>query len=63
MANLNQALRLNPNFAEAYVELGLIALAQGRVEEGIGALEKAVSLDPQACRGALPAGPGLPADG
>ena len=46
-ANLNQALRLNPKFAEAYFELGLIALGQGRVSEGIGALEKAVSIDPQ----------------
>jgi len=47
VANLNEALRLNPNFAEAHYELGLIALAQGKVEQGIGALEKAVSLDPQ----------------
>jgi tetratricopeptide (TPR) repeat protein len=45
--NLNEALHLNPNFAEAHFELGLIALAQGKVEEGIGALENAVSLDPR----------------
>jgi len=45
VASLNQALELNPNFAEAHFELGVIALAQGRVEQGIGALEKAVSLD------------------
>ena len=47
VANLNQALRLNANFAEAYLELGLIALAQDKVEQGIAALEKAVSLDPR----------------
>jgi tetratricopeptide (TPR) repeat protein len=46
-ANLNHALRLNPNFAESHLELGLIALAQGKVEQAIGALQKAVSLDPQ----------------
>ncbi len=46
-ANLNQALHLNPDFAEAHFELGLIALAQGKVDRGISALEKAVSLDPQ----------------
>jgi tetratricopeptide (TPR) repeat protein len=47
VANLNEALRLNANFAEACLELGLIALAQDKVEQGIAALEKAVSLDPQ----------------
>jgi len=46
-ANLNEALRLNSSFAEAYLELGLIALAQDKGEQGIAALEKAVSLDPQ----------------
>jgi tetratricopeptide (TPR) repeat protein len=43
--NLSEALRLNPNFPEAYFELGLIDLARGRTEEGVAALEKAVSLD------------------
>jgi len=46
-ANLNEALRLNSSFAEAYLELGLIALAQDKVAQGIAALEKAVSLDPR----------------
>jgi tetratricopeptide (TPR) repeat protein len=46
VANLNEALRLNPRFAEAYFQLGLIALAQGETEKGIHALEKAVALDP-----------------
>ena len=44
--NLNQALRLNPNLAEAQAQLGLIALDQGHTEQGIHALEKAVTLDP-----------------
>ena len=46
IANLNEALRLNPRFAEAYFQLGLIALTQGETEKGIHALEKAVALDP-----------------
>ena len=45
VASLKEALRLNPRFAEAHLQLGLIALAQGEVEEGIRALEKAVALD------------------
>jgi tetratricopeptide (TPR) repeat protein len=47
VTSLNQALRLNADFAEAYLQLGLIALAQDKVEQGIAALEKAVSLDPR----------------
>ncbi|HXJ38311.1 MAG TPA: tetratricopeptide repeat protein, partial [Bryobacteraceae bacterium] len=47
LANLNEALRLNANFAEAYLELGLIALAQDKAQQGIADLEKAVSLDPR----------------
>jgi tetratricopeptide (TPR) repeat protein len=46
-ASLDAALRLNANFAEAHYELGLIALAQGRTEQGIASLEKAVKLDPK----------------
>jgi tetratricopeptide (TPR) repeat protein len=45
--NVNDALRLNPNFAEAHFELGLIALAQGKMEQSIAALQKAVSLEPE----------------
>jgi tetratricopeptide (TPR) repeat protein len=47
LASLNRALHLNPNLAEAHYELGLIALAQGKIEQSIAWLEKAVSLDPQ----------------
>jgi tetratricopeptide (TPR) repeat protein len=47
VANLNEALHLNPNFAEAHLKLGLIALAEGKVAQGISALEKAVSLNPR----------------
>jgi tetratricopeptide (TPR) repeat protein len=44
--NLNQALRLNPKFAQAYFELGLIAMAEGKTEQSMAALQKAVSLEP-----------------
>jgi tetratricopeptide (TPR) repeat protein len=45
--DLQEALRLNPNFAEAYFQLGLIELTEGKTEQGINALKKAISLDPQ----------------
>jgi tetratricopeptide (TPR) repeat protein len=47
LTSMNLALQLNPNFAEAYLEIGLIALAQDKTQEGISALEKAVSIDPR----------------
>jgi len=43
---LQEALRLNPKFAEAHLELGIIALSQGKPEPAIAHLEKAASLDP-----------------
>jgi len=47
VANLKKALRIDPNFAEVYFQMGLISLAEGKTEQSIAALEKAVSLDPQ----------------
>lgn len=44
--NLNQALRLNAKFAQPYLELGLIAMVEGKTEQSIEALQKAVSLEP-----------------
>jgi Flp pilus assembly protein TadD len=32
--------------AEAHLELGIIAMSQGKMEQAIAALEKAASLDP-----------------
>jgi tetratricopeptide (TPR) repeat protein len=46
VVNLNQALRLNPKFAQPYLELGLIAMVEGKTEQSIAALQKAVSLEP-----------------
>jgi tetratricopeptide (TPR) repeat protein len=47
LANLDEALRLNANFAEAHFQQGLIAVAQGQTEQGITSLEKSVRLDPK----------------
>ena len=47
VTSLNQALRLNPNFAEAHYELGLIALSQGRMDQSVASLEKAIRFNPQ----------------
>jgi tetratricopeptide (TPR) repeat protein len=43
---LHKALQVNPNFAEAHIELGIIALAQGKTDTAIADLEKAVHLAP-----------------
>jgi tetratricopeptide (TPR) repeat protein len=45
-ASLKEALRLQPNFADAYLQLGITSLDEGHAEQGIRELEKATSLDP-----------------
>jgi len=45
-ANFEQALRLNPTFAEPYFQLGVIAQLQGRMKASVGPLEKAIGFDP-----------------
>jgi len=45
-AALQRALSLNPDFAEVYLELGILALAQDKTEVAISHLEKAVHLAP-----------------
>ncbi|HKF58359.1 MAG TPA: tetratricopeptide repeat protein [Blastocatellia bacterium] len=47
VSNLNQALHLNPNLAEAHLELGLIAQAEGKTEQSITAFERAINLEPE----------------
>ncbi len=44
---LQQAVQRNPNFAEAYMQLGLIAETEQRWEKAVQYLEKAVQLDPK----------------
>jgi len=46
IAALNEAIRLNPNSAEARLELGKTELALGRVQEAIVELEEAQRLSP-----------------
>ncbi len=45
-AQVQEALKLNPSFAEAWLLAGMMAQAENKLEESAGALEKAVSLDP-----------------
>jgi tetratricopeptide (TPR) repeat protein len=46
-AHLKKALALDPNLAPAHLQLGIIAQAEGRVEESLGFFERAVQLDPK----------------
>lgn len=43
---LQNALNLDPDFAPAYLQLGLMALAQGETEKAISLLEKSLQLNP-----------------
>ena len=43
---LHKAIRLNPGFAEAYLELGILALTQEKTDVAIANLDKAVHLKP-----------------
>jgi tetratricopeptide (TPR) repeat protein len=45
--HLESAIRLKPDFAEAYFELAMVLAEQDRLDEGAKCLEKAISLDPQ----------------
>jgi len=44
---LNKSLALDPTLAEAYLELGIIALAEGQTQESVQLLERAVQLKPE----------------
>jgi len=47
---LHRALELNPNQADAYLVLGRVMSAEGRIDESIAALRRAVDLNPLAPR-------------
>jgi len=44
---LKKALGQDPNFAEAHLQLGLIAQSEGQWEQGVQHLEKAIRLNPK----------------
>lgn len=46
-AGFSTAIKLNPKFAEAYFNLGLVQTSQGQNVEAIGSFQKAISLKPQ----------------
>jgi len=45
-SNLNKALAMNPDFAEAHLQLGIIEQTEGRLAESVQSLEKAIRLNP-----------------
>ena len=45
-ANLKTALSLNPDFAEAHLQMGTIEQAEGRLTESVQSLEKAIRANP-----------------
>jgi tetratricopeptide (TPR) repeat protein len=46
LALLNEALRLNPYFAEAHLNLAAVLKAQGKLAESLASCERTVELDP-----------------
>ena len=44
---LHEAVRIDPNFAEAYLQLGIIAAEQGESREAIALLKQAIGADQQ----------------
>ena len=47
MAEIEQAIALDPNWADAYVQLGAALGFVGRPEEGIEVITKAMRLNPR----------------
>jgi tetratricopeptide (TPR) repeat protein len=47
IAELQNALAIDPNMAEAYGELGCLYLDKGKIEEAKNALDKAYDIDPE----------------
>jgi tetratricopeptide (TPR) repeat protein len=46
LAQMREALRLNPNYAKAHSYLGQTMIAHGRTDEGIAELREALKIDP-----------------
>ena len=46
-ADFKQATQIAPDFAPAYLDLGLTQLRQGRLEDAIASIRKALKLDPK----------------
>jgi lipopolysaccharide biosynthesis regulator YciM len=43
---LNKSLKINPKFAEAYLQLGIVYVAMGNMRSGVTAYEMARDADP-----------------
>jgi tetratricopeptide (TPR) repeat protein len=46
LASYEQAIRLDPNYANTYANKGAALIALGRYQEGLIACEQAIRLDP-----------------
>jgi Flp pilus assembly protein TadD len=46
VAEFQEAIRLKPDYADAYNNLGVILLNQGRIDEAIKQLQEAIRLKP-----------------
>jgi tetratricopeptide (TPR) repeat protein len=46
MVHYDEAIRLQPNFADAYYNRGSVLLARGRIDEAIADLEKTLQIQP-----------------
>ena len=44
--SLKRTVKLNPNFGEAYTNLGRALLEVGKIDEALEALEKAININP-----------------
>ena len=49
--HLREAIRLRPDYTEAYNNLGLTLKEQGRLSEAADAFRQALRLDPNMCSG------------
>src|SRR5579885_3282756 len=45
--DFSQAAKLNPSFAEAHLNLGLVRIQQARYDDAIAALDKSISIKPR----------------
>ena len=53
MSDYNKAIEINPNYAEAYNNRGIIYDKQGNFTQAMSDYNKAIEINPKLCRGLL----------